>query len=212
MGCYNQNISQYNFNLGTTSSTALNYLPLNKHFVHTFKVKQVPLKATNNLTYTSTGTYARIPSCVKIDGLFEESTNSSTYDGLHGFNSETYYLLEDFPMWKIISGVNNWTNPISSLNYDCGCLKPIIAKNLWGSFTFVSSKLNPKKFCEFDINGNIIEDPTKFFICNLPAVDPLMTQKVSFITGSANFKNWFTPTQRTKIGDYLTAKGWTLAW
>lgn len=170
------------------------------NFVEKFKIKQTPLKSPN--AYVS---YMSIPSCVHIDGLIEESTDTHAAQGFHGFNSTSYTNLMDFPMWKVFDGATT------------GCLRPITSVNARGNFIFVSGLLDPKKFCEFDINDNIIEDPTKYFICNLPVAGVFTpttnNQKITFYgSGAANFKNWFTTTQRDKILTYVNAKNWILTW
>ena len=183
-------VNYYNFPVGTQIN-----------FVEKFKVKQTQLKCAN--AYVS---YMSIPSCVHIDGLIEESTDTHAGQGFHGFNSSSYTNLMDFPMWKVLEGATT------------GCLRPITVNvpNTRGNFTFVSSLLDPKKFCEFDINNNIIEDPTKYFICNLPVVGVFTpttnNQKITFNAGAANFKNWFTTAQRDKILKYVNAKNWILTW
>lgn len=181
-------VNYYNFPVGTQVN-----------FVEKFKIKQTPLKCAD--AYVS---YMSIPSCVHIDGLIEESTDTHVGQGLHGFSSASYTNLMDFPMWKVLEGATT------------GCLKPVTAPHPYGNFVFVSSLLNPKKFCEFDENDNIIEDSSKYFICNLPVVGvftPITNnQKITFNQGAANFKNWFTPTQRNKILTYVNAKNWILIW
>lgn len=171
------------------------------NFVENFKIKQTSLKSKN--AYVS---YMSIPSCVHIDGLIEESTDVHAGQGFHGFNSTSYTNLMDFPMWKVLEGATT------------GCLKPITdgVVNSRGDFRFVSALLDPKKFCEFDVNNNIIEDPSKYFICNLPVVNvytPITNnQKLTFNVGAANFKNWFTQAQRDKILTYVNEKNWILIW
>lgn len=170
------------------------------NFVEKFKIKQTPLKP-----YSVYISYMSIPSCVHIDGLIEESTDPNAGQGFHGFNSSSYTNLMDFPMWKVLEGATT------------GCLRPITdgVVNSRGNFIFVSGLLDPKKFCEFDENG-IIEDPTKYFICNLPVVNvytPITNnQKLTFNLGAANFKNWFTQAQRDEILTYINAKNWILTW
>ena len=180
-------VDYYNFPTGTQLN-----------FVENFKIKQTQLKSAN--TYVS---YMSIPSCVHIDGLIEENQEPHAGQGFHGFNSSSYTNLMDFPMWKVLDGSTT------------GCLRPITTPNTRGNFVFVSSLLDPKKFCEFDENG-IIEDPTKYFICNLPVVNVYTpttnNQKVTFNSGAANFKNWFTTAQRNEILRYVNAKNWILIW
>ena len=181
-------VNYYNFPVGTQIN-----------FVEKFKVKQTPLKcAYTNVNYMS------IPSCVHIDGLIAESTDTHAGQGFHGFNSSSYTNLMDFPMWKVLDGATT------------GCLRPITSPNSRGNFIFVSALLDPKKFCEFDENNNPIEDPTKYFICNLPVVGVFTpttnNQKLTFNLGAANFKNWFTATQRDKILTYINAKNWIMQW
>ena len=180
-------VNYYNFPVGTQIN-----------FVEKFKIKQTPLKCAN--AYVS---YMSIPSCVHIDGLIEESTDTHAGQGFHGFNSTSYTNLMDFPMWKVLEGATT------------GCLRPITINvpNTRGNFIFFSGLLDPKKFCEFDINNNIIEDPTKYFICNLPVVGVFTpTTNNQKININANFKNWFTTAQRTKILNYINAKNWILTW
>ena len=155
---------------------------------------------------------SQMPNCIWLEGLITEDQTKAgdpTYGmwvGWHGFQNAGWTLLHNFPMWTVLEGATT------------GCLRPIKvdSANTSGNFIFVSGLLDPKKFCEFDINNNIIEDPTKYFICNLPVAGvftPITNnQKITFQAGAANFKNWFTTAQRDKILTYVNAKNWILTW
>ena len=75
---------------------------------------------------------------------------------------------------------------------------------LYGSFDFYSTNLEPNKFCEFDENG-IIEDPTKYFICNLP-VETISHTNIQVRFRDLTFKNNYTAEQQSAISAYLTNK------
>ena len=106
-------------------------------------------------------------------------------------------------MWKVLEGAST------------GCLLPMTAQTnvnsyLSGSFRFYSTNLEPNKFCEFDENG-IIEDPTKYFICNLP-VENIDNTNISVKFEDLTFKNNYTEAQKIAIRAYLASKKWNLSW
>jgi len=145
-----------------------------------------------------------MPNMTMIEGtITEDQTTAGTNNaGMHGFN-KTWRNLTNFPMWKVLSGATT------------GCLLPMTTQtnvNLYtnGSFRFYSTSLNPNLFCEFDANG-IIEDPTKYFICNLP-VQSISHANIYVKFDDLTFKNYYTATQRNAINAYLTNKKWNLVW
>ena len=112
-------------------------------------------------------------------------------------------MLQNFPMWKVKEGATT------------GCLLPMktqtnVANYLNGSFRFYSTNLEANLFCEFDENG-IIEDPTKYFICNLP-IETETHANIQVKFEDLTFKNYFTAAQRSAISAYLTNKKWSLQW
>ncbi|NCA80700.1 MAG: hypothetical protein EOM76_11060, partial [Sphingobacteriia bacterium] len=96
-----------------------------------------------------------IPNCVYLDGTFTENQlNDATSAGIHnGFRTNAYTLLQNFPMWTVLEGATT------------GCLLPRpegSTVSAYANFIFYSKNLERKYFCEFDENGTIIEDPTKY--------------------------------------------------
>lgn len=153
----------------------------------------------------SVGSYLNLmPNMITIEGTITEdqTTAGTTYAGIHAFN-KTWRNLTNFPMWKVLEGATT------------GCLLPMttqtnVAIYTNGSFRFYSTSLNPTLFCEFDENG-IIEDPTKYFICNLPF--EINTHANIFVKfDDLTFKNYFTAEQINVINAYLTNKNWNLVW
>ena len=146
-----------------------------------------------------------MPNCVYLEGTFTENqSNDATSAGMHrGFQTSAFTLLQNFPMWTVLEGAMT------------GCLLPMneqanVTIYSQGRFDFFSKNLEPKYFCEFDENG-IIEDATKYFICNLPIeTETHVNIQVKF--EDLTFKNYFTAEQQTAIQNYLNAKKWNLLW
>lgn len=146
-----------------------------------------------------------LPNMVYIDGVItEDQTKIADINaGWHEFRNSGWRMLQNFPMWKVLEGATT------------GCLLPMtnqtnVNNYLSGSFRFYSTNLEPNKFCEFDENG-IIEDPTKYFICNLPIeTETHVNIQVKF--DDLTFKNYFTAAQQSAISTYLTNKKWNLIW
>ena len=141
---------------------------------------------------------------VYIEGFIEEDiTQTDANAGMCNFRNSGWRMLQNFPMWKVKEGATT------------GCLLPMktqtnVANYLNGSFRFYSTNLEANKFCEFDENG-IIEDPTKYFICNLPIETETHTNiQVKF--EDLTFKNNYTAAQQSAISAYLTNKKWSLQW
>ena len=146
-----------------------------------------------------------LPNMVYIDGVITEDQSkiADIYAGLHSFRNSGWKMLQNFPMWKVLEGAST------------GCLLPMntwtnIAGYLSGSFDFYSTNLEPNKFCEFDENG-IIEDPTKYFICNLP-FETIEHANIQVRFRDLTFKNNYTSEQQSAISAYLTNKNWNLVW
>ena len=145
-----------------------------------------------------------MPNMIYIEGFISEDPTNTTSAGLHnGLRTNAYTLLQNFPMWKVLEGAST------------GCLLPMneqtnIAIYLQGSFDFYSTNLEPKYFCEFDENG-IIEDPAKYFICNLP-FETISHTNIQVRFRDLTFKNNYTSEQQNAISAYLTNKNWNLVW
>ena len=146
-----------------------------------------------------------LPNMVYIDGLITEDQTkiADVYAGFHNFRNSGWKMLQNFPMWKVLEGAST------------GCLLPMTAQTnvnfyLYGSFDFHSTNLEPNKFCEFDENG-IIEDPTKYFICNLP-FEKISHANIQVKFRDLTFKNNYTQAQQIDIKAYLSAKKWSLQW
>ena len=104
-------------------------------------------------------------------------------------------------MWKVLEGATT------------GCLLPRpygSAAHPFANFVFVSKSLERKYFCEFDENGTIIEDPTKYFLCNLPVQQHISGQSVRFVTNT--FWSLFTANEITEIERYIGLKNWGITW
>lgn len=151
----------------------------------------------------------QMPNCIWLEGLITEDQTKAgdpTYGmwvGLHGFSNSGWKLLHNFPMWKVLEGATT------------GCLLPMVNQThvsfyTYGSFRFYSKLLNPKYFCEFDENG-IIEDPTKYFICNLP-VQNISHANIYVRFEDLTFKDNYTASQQDAIRTYLANKNWNLVW
>ena len=165
----------------------------------------IKFKINSNILLTGAPQLRHIPNCVYLEGTFTENQlNDTTSAGLHsGFQTPAYNMLQNFPMWKVIGSATT------------GCLLPMktqtnVAVYLQGSFDFYSTKLEPNKFCEFDENG-IIEDATKYFICNLP-FETIAHTNIHVWFRDLTFKNYFTAAQQSAISAYLTNKKWSLQW
>ena len=96
-----------------------------------------------------------------------------------------------FPMWTVLEGATT------------GCLlpRPQGSTATYANFIFYSKNLERKYFCEFDENGTIIEDPTKYFLCNLPVQQHVTGQSVRFVTNT--FWSLFTADEITEMKDIL---------
>src|SRR5574344_446764 len=110
-------------------------------------------------------------------------------------------MSQNFPMWKVLEGAST------------GCLLPrpqgstAVAN---ANFVFYSKNLERKYFCEFDENGTIIEDPTKYFICNLPVQQYVTGQSIRFVTNA--FWSLFTANEISEIERYIGLKNWAIIW
>ena len=141
---------------------------------------------------------------VYIEGFIEEDiTQTDANAGMCNFRNSGWRMLQNFPMWKVKEGATT------------GCLLPMktqtnVANYLNGSFDFHSTNLEPNKFCEFDENGRI-EDPTKYFICNLP-IETISHTNIQVRFRDLTFKNNYTAAQQSAISAYLTNKKWSLQW
>lgn len=171
--------------------------------VSTKNVKR--FKVNPNILLTGSLQLNCIPNCSYLEGTFTENqSNNAASAGIHnGFRTESYTLLQNFPMWTVLEGATT------------GCLLPMknqtnVGIYLNGSFRFYSKNLERKYFCEFDENG-IIEDPTKYFICNLP-IETETHANIQVKIEDLTFKNQFTAEEQTAIQGYLNAKKWNLLW
>ena len=165
----------------------------------------IKFKINSNILLTGVYQLFYIPNCVYLDGTFTENQlNDATSAGIHrGFQTNAYTILQNFPMWTILEGAST------------GCLLPMNEQsnvNIYsqGRFDFFSTNLEPKYFCEFDENG-IIEDPTKYFICNLP-FETIAHTNIQVRFRDLTFKNNYTSAQQSDIQTYLTNKNWNLLW
>ena len=145
-----------------------------------------------------------MPNMVYIEGFIEEDVTQTDADaGMHAFSNSGWRMLQNFPMWKVKEGATT------------GCLLPMKTQTninfyLNGSFDFHSKNLEPNLFCEFDENG-IIEDPTKYFICNLP-IETISHTNIQVRFRDLTFKDNYTSEQQDAISAYLTNKKWSLQW
>ena len=104
-------------------------------------------------------------------------------------------------MWTVLEGATT------------GCLLPRpygSTANAAANFVFYSKNLGRKYFCEFDENGTIIEDPTKYFLCNLPVQQHVSGQSVRFVTNT--FWSLFTVDEISEIERYIGLKNWGIIW
>ena len=160
-------------------------------------------KVNPNLLLTSAYQLNCIPNCCYLEGTFTENqTNNATSAGVHnGFRTSAYNMLQNFPMWTVLNGATT------------GCLLPRpygSTVNEYANFIFYSKNLERKYFCEFDENGTIIEDPTKYFLCNLPVQQYVSGQSIRFVTNT--FWSLFTAAEITKIERYIGLKNWAIIW
>ena len=157
-----------------------------------------------NMIFKGNSYLLSMPNMVYIEGFIEEDVTQTNADaGMCNFRNSGWRMLQNFPMWKVKEGATT------------GCLLPMktqtnVANYLNGSFRFYSTNLEPNKFCEFDENG-IIEDPNKYFICNLP-IETETHANIQVKFEDLTFKNNYTSAQQSAIQRYLNAKNWNLAW
>ena len=157
-----------------------------------------------NMIFKGNSYLLAMPNMVHIEGFIEEDiTQTDANAGMCNFRNSGWRMLQNFPMWKVKEGATT------------GCLLPMktqtnVASYLNGSFDFHSTNLEPNKFCEFDENG-IIEDPTKYFICNLP-IETISHTNIQVRFRDLTFKNNYTAAQQSAISAYLTNKKWSLQW
>ena len=157
-----------------------------------------------NMIFKGNNYLQSMPNMVYIEGFIEEDiTQTDANAGMCNFRNSGWRMLQNFPMWKVKEGATT------------GCLLPMktqtnVANYLNGSFRFYSTNLEQNKFCEFDENG-IIEDPNKYFICNLP-IETETHANIQVKFEDLTFKNYFTAGQQTAIQSYLNAKKWNLLW
>ena len=157
-----------------------------------------------NIIFKGNSYLLNMPNMVYIEGYIEEDvTQTDDNAGMCGFRNSGWIMLQNFPMWKVKEGATT------------GCLLPMkkqtnVNNYLNGSFRFYSTNLEPNLFCEFDENG-IIEDPTKYFICNLP-IETETHANIQVKFEDLTFKNYFTAAQQSAIQNYINAKKWNLSW
>ena len=175
-------------------------------YLYGFPVSNVVKKfnINPNMIFKGNSYLAAMPNMVYIEGFIEEDVTQTDADaGMCNFRNSGWRMLQNFPMWKVKEGATT------------GCLLPMktqtnVANYLNGSFRFYSTNLEPNKFCEFDENG-IIEDPTKYFICNLP-IETISHANIQVRFRDLTFKNHYTSAQQSAIKTYLTNKNWDLVW
>ena len=165
----------------------------------------IKFKINSSILLTTAFQLNYIPNCVYLDGTFTENQlNDATTAGIHkGFQISAYSLLQNFPMWTVLEGATT------------GCLLPMneqtnVNTYAIGRFDFFSTNLEAKYFCEFDENG-IIENPTKYFICNLP-FEIISHVDLAVRFNDLTFKNNYTAAQQSAIKAYLATKNWNLIW
>ena len=160
-------------------------------------------KVNSNILLTTAYQLNCIPNCSYLEGTFTENqSNNAASAGIHnGFRTSSYTLLQNFPMWTVLSGATT------------GCLLPRpqgSTVNDYANFIFYSKNLERKYFCEFDENGTIIEDPTKYFLCNLPVQQYVSCQTIRFVTNT--FWSLFTANEISEIQRYIGLKNWGITW
>ena len=157
-----------------------------------------------NMIFKGNSYLLTMPNMVYIEGFIEEDVTQTDADaGMCFFRNSGWRMLQNFPMWKVKEGATT------------GCLLPMKTQTnvntyLNGSFDFYSTNLEPNLFCEFDENG-IIEDPTKYFICNLP-IETISHVNIQVRFRDLTFKDSYTSAQQSAIKTYLTNKNWNLVW
>ena len=157
-----------------------------------------------NIIFKGNSYLSAMPNMVYIEGFIEEDITQKDADaGMCNFRNSGWRMLQNFPMWKVKGSATT------------GCLLPMktqttVANYLNGSFRFYSTNLEPNLFCEFDENG-IIEDATKYFICNLP-IETETHANIQVKFEDLTFKNNYTSAQQSAISAYLTNKKWSLQW
>ena len=175
-------------------------------YLYGFPVSNVVKKfnINPNMIFKGNSYLSAMPNMVYIEGFIEEDiTQTDANAGMCNFRNSGWRMLQNFPMWKVKEGATT------------GCLLPMktqtnVANYLNGSFRFYSTNLEANLFCEFDENG-IIEDPTKYFICNLP-IETETHANIQVKFEDLTFKNYFTAAQQSAISAYLTNKKWSLQW
>ena len=175
-------------------------------YLYGFPVSNVVKKfnINPNMIFKGNLYLSAMPNMVYIEGFIEEDiTQTDANAGMCNFRNSGWRMLQNFPMWKVKESATT------------GCLLPMktqtnVANYLNGSFRFYSTNLEPNKFCEFDENG-IIEDPTKYFICNLP-IETETHANIQVKFEDLTFKNNYTQAQQIDIKAYLSAKKWSLQW
>lgn len=187
----------YNTWLYTIYASGTRFIYPVGNYVRRFKVNSaMPLKAS-----AANAAYIRgIPNCDYLEGTFTED-QTSAFPGLHGFNSSNMTHLINFPMWTVLDGATT------------GCLLPRpqgSTVSTFANFIFYSKNLERKYFCEFDSNGTIIEDPTKYFLCNLPVQQYVSGQTIRFVTNT--FWSLFTADEISEIERYIGLKNWGIIW
>ena len=160
-------------------------------------------KINSNILLTTAYQLNCIPNCCYLEGTFtEKQTNDAASAGFHkGFQTSAYTLLQNFPMWTVLDGATT------------GCLLPRpqgSTVNDYANFIFYSKNLERKYFCEFDSNGTIIEDPAKYFLCNLPIQQYVSGQTIRFVTNT--FWSLFTAAEISEIERYIGLKNWGIIW
>ena len=155
-----------------------------------------------NIIFKGDQYLGNMPNMVYIEGFIEEDvTQTDENAGVCGFKNSGWIMLQNFPMWKVKDGATT------------GCLLPrpqgsTVRTN--ANFIFYSKNLERKYFCEFDANGTIIEDPTKYFLCNLPVQQYVSGQTIRFVTNT--FWSLFTANEITEIERYIGLKNWGIIW
>ena len=175
-------------------------------YLYGFQVSNVVKKfnINPNMIFKGNSYLSAMPNMVYIEGFIEEDvTQTDANAGMCNFRNSGWKMLQNFPMWKVKEGATT------------GCLLPMktqanVANYLNGSFDFYSTNLEPNKFCKFDENG-IIEDPSKYFICNLP-FETISHTNIQVRFRDLTFKDNYTAAQRSAISAYLTNKKWSLQW
>ncbi len=167
-------------------------------------VKTFKLNPNYQLKKTESNYLNGLPNAMYWTGTVTEDQTSTANDGWHGFNNSSWTMFKNFPMWTVLEGAST------------GCLLPMVSQTneglyAHGSFRFYSPNLEARYFCEFDENGTIIEDPTKYFICNLP-VQNISHANIYVRFTYLYFKNNYTAAQQDAIRTYLANKNWNLVW